>query len=78
MAVGFLREADGAWSARRILATLFALSAVVLFIIAAIIGKIEGVYGGAICVIATVLLMFFTTWSDIKGVVQAARGGGGS
>lgn len=76
------------WSMRRVLSAYFAILSAVLFIIAFPYAKDSGwvvFIPGGISTVATVLLLFFTTWSDLKGIVAAARGlrlpgehGGGS
>lgn len=73
--IGPFQETDGAVSMRRILAAFFSLAAVALGAIA-----IPGAPGwyvfipSGLCLAGALLLMFFTTWEDIKGIVTAAKG----
>ena len=68
------KEENGQWSARRILAFLSFFAAVTLSFFAL---KQSGwhVYIPMIVLTAfSALLLFFTTWEDIKGIVSAAKG----
>ena len=72
---GLFCEADGALSARRVLAALFALSTLRLFSLALEL-RAEGwtaFIPGLATLTATLLLLFFTTWADIAGIVKAAK-----
>jgi hypothetical protein len=81
MIIGPLQESDGSWSLRRCLATAFCgLAGWLLDRGFAHIDKgwIAFIPGG-ICVLAALLLLFFTTWADITELVGAITGkqGGG-
>ena len=64
----------GPVSMRRVLAAFFSLAAVALGAVA-----IPGAPGwyvfipSALCVVAALLLMFFTTWSDVAAIVAAIK-----
>lgn len=69
------KESDGLWSMRRVLAFLFALASIGGGI-AALVFKADWqvvacAFGipGLICI----LLLFFTTWTDISTVVNAVK-----
>lgn len=65
----------GPLSLRRILAAWFAVLAPVLFAMAlrhAQAGWIVFLPGG-VCVLAALLLLFFTTWADVAALVSAAK-----
>lgn len=76
------READllngqkGPVSARRVLAAYFAALAPFLFAMAIL--KAPGTWyayiPGVLSVVACLLLLFFTTWTDVAAVVSAAKG----
>lgn len=75
MTVGFWQESDGSLSIRRLLATFFAVCFLVLSVMA-ILSEQAGwyIYIPAIAsLVAVVVILFFTTWSDIKGVVEAIK-----
>lgn len=72
--VGILQEANGAWSMRRVLALFLSIAAVGLFVLAAVKASIYAVYGGGGCLLGVIVLLFFTTWGDIKGIVLAVKG----
>jgi len=61
------------FSIRRILATFFALAAVVLFSLALPITAWPAALPGALCLGASMLLLFFTTWADVTGLVKAIK-----
>jgi hypothetical protein len=80
-----LREAPlpdgkpGPFSARRILAVLvFAPASILLFALAIEKAKADAGWTiflpGGLCLAASLLLLFFTTWADITALVQTARG----
>lgn len=74
-AAGFWQESDGSFSIRRLLATFFALCFLALSIMA-ILSPSAGwyVYIPALAsLIAVIVILFFTTWSDIKAVVEAIK-----
>jgi len=77
----FLREAPvegnpGPLSARRIAAFILILAALPLFYLAY---KYSGngwfvFLPGGMCLVAAIVLFFFTTWTDIKEIISAAAG----
>lgn len=73
--IGPFQEADGSVSMRRILALFFALASVALSAVA-----IPGAPGwyvfipAGLCVIACLLLLFFTTWTDVAEIAKAWKG----
>jgi hypothetical protein len=78
----FLREADkedgrpGPLSARRIAAFILILAALPLFYLAykySVNGWFVFLPGG-MCLVAAIVLFFFTTWTDIKEIISAATG----
>jgi hypothetical protein len=80
--LSFLREADkedgmpGPLSARRIAAFILILAAFPLFYFAF---KYSGngwfvFLPGGMCLVAAIVLFFFTTWTDIKEIISAAAG----
>jgi hypothetical protein len=78
----FLREVDkedgsqGPLSARRIAAFILILAALPLFYFAfkfSANGWIVFLPGG-MCLVAAIVLFFFTTWTDIKEIISAAAG----
>lgn len=70
------KESDGQWSMRRVLAFLFALASIgcgiTSLILKAVWQVIACAFGvpGLICII----LLFFTTWTDVSTVVNAVKG----
>lgn len=73
--IGPFQESDGSVSMRRIIAAFFALAAVVLFIMALPYtdkGWIAFIPGG-VCVGASLLAMFFSTWESITTLVKAVK-----
>lgn len=72
---GPFQESNGDVSMRRILAAFFSLAAVALGAIA--IPNAPGWYvftPSALCLTGALLLMFFTTWEDVRSIVLAAKG----
>jgi hypothetical protein len=65
------QEQDSCWSIRRIGATFCFILSAALFIIGAMIDHMYAFYGGLAALVAAVLLLLFTTWSDLQGVAQA-------
>ena len=66
----------GPVSARRVLAAYFAALTPFLFTVAILEAPATwyAYIPGAICVLASLLLLFFTTWTDVAAVVSAAKG----
>ena len=74
MKIGPFQEADGSVSMRRILAAFFSLGAVALGAVA--IPNAPGWYvfiPSGLCLLGALLLMFFTTWSDVAAIVAAFK-----
>ena len=74
--MNIFEESQGVWSIRRVLAAVLVAAA-----IAAIICGIDFnvtwqviAAGAGFPLLAAVLLLFFTTWSDIESVISAAKG----
>lgn len=73
--IGPFQEADGSVSMRRIVAAFFALAAVILFGMALPYvdkGWVAFIPGG-VCVGASLLAMFFSTWESIATLVKAVK-----
>jgi hypothetical protein len=62
------------FSIRRILATFFAFSAVILFGLSLPIGAWYAALPGGLCLAAALLLLFFTTWADVASAMRTATG----
>jgi hypothetical protein len=80
--LSFLREADksdgspGPLSARRIAAFILILEVMPLFYLALKFSA-NGWFvflPGGMCLVAAILLFFFTTWADVKEIISAAAG----
>ena len=74
---GPFQESNGDVSMRRILAAFFAIAAVALG--GAAIPNAPGWYvfvPSALCIFATLILLLFTTWSDVSSLVTAIKGPG--
>jgi hypothetical protein len=75
MRVGPFQESDGSISMRRCLALFFALMAAALFYVAfpyASSGWFVFI-PGTVCILAVLLLLFFTTWGDIAEIVAVVK-----
>lgn len=75
MTVGFWQEADGSLSLRRLLATFFSVCFLILSVMA-IWSEQAGwyVYIPAVAsLVAVVVILFFTTWSDLKDTIGAIK-----
>lgn len=69
---GAFQESTGSTSMRRILACVFTVAAIALFVLAfkyAAAGWFVFIPGLA-CLVAVVLLLFFTTWADVAEVAS--------
>lgn len=72
---GFFQEENGSRSVRRLLATLFSI----LFFVISIYAMPYASSGwwvfipSILCVVAVVLLLFFTTWNDITALANAIK-----
>ena len=71
---GPFQESDGAISMRRILALFFALASVPLGVIAIPSGAWFNFIPCAVCVVACLLLLFFTTWADVASIIKSVKG----
>jgi hypothetical protein len=69
---GPFHEADSSVSMRRTAAAFLFVSAVGLFVVGALNNHEYAFFGGLSCLVGGVLMLFFTTWSDLTGLVQAA------
>lgn len=69
------KEADGEWSMRRVLAFLFGLAAIGCGTASLILKQSWQVVACAFGVpgIICLLLLFFTTWADVSGIVKALK-----
>lgn len=76
MFLSVFKESSGEWSMRRVLAFLFGLASIGCGIASLILNRgwqaIACAFGvpGAI----SILLLFFTTWTDVSAVVNAVKG----
>lgn len=73
--MGFFQEENGSKSMRRLLAILFFMVFVVVSIYA-IPYAFSGWYvfiPSILCVVAVILLLFFTTWNDIAVLANAVK-----
>jgi len=74
---GIFKESDGAWSMRRVLAFIGFVAGIACGIIAVLFGKtwqdIAIAFGMPIS--AALILLFFTTWTDVIGIINAVRKG---
>ena len=71
------KESSGEWSMRRLLAFLFGLAgiaAAILCILLSVEWKTVAVAVG-LPLAACLVLLLFTTWADVEGIVNAAKGG---
>ncbi len=71
---GPFHEQDGSLSMRRISAAACFLIGAILFGIGAVIDHQYAFWGGTVSTGAGVLLLLFTTWSDISGFTQSVLG----
>lgn len=62
------------WSMRRFGSFILLLAAIEVFQVAAFKNSQWGFWSGVALEVGAIVLLFFTTWSDIKGIVAAARG----
>jgi TM2 domain-containing membrane protein YozV len=70
------KESDGQWSMRRVLAFLFALASIGCGITSLILKAVWQVIACAFGIpgIISIILLFFTTWTDVSTVVNAVKG----
>jgi hypothetical protein len=68
---------EGPLSIRRILACFFAVSSIVLFVVAIFFapqyGWVSYIPGGA-CLLSALVLLLFTTWGDISALAAVWKG----
>jgi energy-converting hydrogenase Eha subunit C len=69
-----IQEQDGAWSMRRTLALLYALSSNVCLWVAALSGQIAGVYAGLAAMAAVLILLGYTTVEGIRRLAGELKG----
>ena len=71
--LGIFKEADGQWSMRRVLAFALACAGIVSGIQS--FGQEWQVVAASfgIPIAAALILLFFTTWSDIAAIINAAK-----
>lgn len=74
--MNIFEESDGVWSIRRVLAAILVAAAIAAIICGIVFGVVWQVVaaGAGLPLLAAVLLLFFTTWSDIESVISAAKG----
>lgn len=75
--VGFFTDENGSKSMRRLLAFIFAFAELIAVACTAMFVE-EWKLGMVICtpfLIGCILMMFFTSWSDISNVVKAVKKG---
>lgn len=70
-------ETDGVYSMRRVLAFILALVSIGLGVVTVLLKSDWQVVACAIGIplLATVLLLFFTTWGDVASLVKAVKEG---
>lgn len=70
------KESDGQWSMRRVLAFLFALASIGCGITSLVLKAVWQVIACAFGIpgIISIILLFFTTWTDVSTVVNAVKG----
>lgn len=74
---GALQESDGSTSIRRILSALFSLSAIFFWYQASSgPGSMPAFYSGTASATCSLILLFFTTWTDLSATAAAIRGQG--
>jgi uncharacterized protein (DUF58 family) len=69
-----LQEQDGAWSMRRTLALLYAISSNGCLWLAAASGQMAGVWAGIAAMAAVLVLTGYTTIEALKGLAAAIKG----
>jgi hypothetical protein len=73
---GILNEQDGAWSMRRTLALLYALSSNGCLWLSALNGQMAGVWAGIAAMAAVLVLTGYTTIEGLKGLAASIKGTG--
>ena len=76
MKFSLFKEADGLVSMRRVLSFVFAIVSVIAGLTALFLGAVWQVVlvCFAVPLAGTLILLFFTSWSDVAGVVSAVKG----
>lgn len=71
-----MQEQDGAWSMRRTLALVYALSSNGCLWLAAIGGQMAGVWAGLAAMAAVLVLTGYTTIEALQGLAASIKGTG--
>ena len=76
--LGIFKESNGDWSMRRVLAFIFAILGLGAGVAAVSFGAVWQVVAIAFGfpIIASLILLFFTTWTDVIAIVNAFRSKG--
>jgi hypothetical protein len=76
--LGIFKESDGAWSMRRVLAFLFGVLGLGAGTAAVSFGAVWQVVAIAFGfpILACLILLFFTTWTDVIAIINAFRSKG--
>ena len=76
MFLSVFKESSGEWSMRRVLAFLFGLASIGCGIASLILNSEWQTVACAFGVpgVISILLLFFTTWTDVSAVVNAVKG----
>lgn len=61
-------------SMRRVLAFIFGIASLPTFTIGALNGNMTAIWAGYGLLVATVVLLFFTTWADISEAAAKIKG----
>ncbi len=67
------QENSGATSMRRVLALGCFVEQAYLYYECARTGAMSALYAGMACEVGMLILLFFTTWEDLKGLVEAVK-----
>lgn len=75
MKMSIFKEENGLVSMRRVLAFVFAIASIVCGVYSIVIGAVWQVVLVAfgVPIFATILLLFFTTWTDVSEVINAIK-----
>ena len=74
---GAAQESDGSTSMRRILSAGYAIAAVTFWSLASVPGGgMPAFYSGLAASCSSLILLFFTTWTDLSATAAAIRGQG--
>jgi membrane-bound metal-dependent hydrolase YbcI (DUF457 family) len=69
-----MQEQDGAWSMRRTLALLYALSSNACLWLAALSGQMAGVWAGVAAMAGVLILLGYTTIEGLRRLAGAIQG----